>query len=114
MIIAVDFDGTICEHKFPEIGDEYRGAIQTLKDLQFAGHQIIIWTCRTQDEYLLPMSRWFTERGFEPDAVNINLTKGFAPHPKIYADVYFDDRSFPSFPGWAEVRSMFRLGQLKI
>ena len=31
MIIAVDFDGTIVEHKYPEIGQEVPFAIDTLK-----------------------------------------------------------------------------------
>ena len=34
MIIAVDFDGTIVEHKYPEIGRELPFAIETLKKLQ--------------------------------------------------------------------------------
>ena len=33
MIIAVDFDGTIVEHKYPEIGKEVPFAIDTLKCL---------------------------------------------------------------------------------
>lgn len=32
MIIAVDFDGTIVEHKYPEIGRELPFAIETLKN----------------------------------------------------------------------------------
>lgn len=31
MIIAVDFDGTIVEHKYPSIGKEIPFAIETLK-----------------------------------------------------------------------------------
>ena len=34
MIIAVDFDGTIVEHKYPAIGKEIPFAIETLKKLQ--------------------------------------------------------------------------------
>ena len=37
MIIAVDFDGTIVEHKYPEIGRELPFAIETLKKLLMAG-----------------------------------------------------------------------------
>ena len=33
MIIAVDFDGTIVEHKYPYIGKEIPFAIDTLKKL---------------------------------------------------------------------------------
>ena len=39
MIIAVDFDGTIVEHKYPHIGKEIPFAISTLKRLQAEHHQ---------------------------------------------------------------------------
>lgn len=38
MIIAVDFDGTIVEHRYPEIGKKIPFAINTLKMLQKEGH----------------------------------------------------------------------------
>ena len=34
MIIAVDFDGTIVEHRYPRIGEEIPFAVETLKLLQ--------------------------------------------------------------------------------
>ena len=40
MTIAVDFDGTIVEHKYPAIGKEKPFAIETLKRLQFEGHRL--------------------------------------------------------------------------
>ena len=46
MTIAVDFDGTIVEHKYPEIGKEKPFAIDTLKQLAFEGHKLILWTSR--------------------------------------------------------------------
>lgn len=107
MIFAVGFDGTIVEHKFPKIGEELEGATETLCMLQEAGHKIIIWTCRCEP-YLSPVSKWFKQRNFVPDAVNSNFhfVPGFAM-PKILADVYIDDRNFPPFSGWAAVREKF-------
>ena len=35
--IAVDFDGTIVEHMYPEIGKENLFAFQTLKELEKKG-----------------------------------------------------------------------------
>ena len=49
MIIAVDFDGTIVEHKYPKIGKEIPFAIATLKHLQQDGHWLILWTVREND-----------------------------------------------------------------
>ena len=46
MIIAVDFDGTVVEHDFPEIGKAVPGALEGLKKLQSAGHRLVLWTCR--------------------------------------------------------------------
>lgn len=103
MIFAVDFDGTIVDHEFPQIGKEKPDALKTLKRLQGAGHHIIIWTCRCEP-YLSPAIAWLKDHGFTPDAVNSNLASvpGFAV-PKILADVYIDDRSFPPFKNWSDV-----------
>lgn len=43
MVIAVDFDGTIVEHKYPCIGKEIPFAISTLKRLLEEGHRIILY-----------------------------------------------------------------------
>lgn len=107
VIFAIDFDGTIVEHTFPEIGKEKPLAITTLKTLQQRGNQIIIWTCRCEP-YLTPITLWLKERGFTPDAINSNVipVTAFAV-PKILADVYIDDKNFPPFAGWEEVRKVF-------
>ena len=46
MTIAVDFDGTIVTHKYPDIGDEIPFAIDTLKMLMKEQHRVILWTVR--------------------------------------------------------------------
>ncbi len=46
MTIAVDFDGTIVEHKYPEIGEEIPFATDTLKMLTQAHHKLILWSVR--------------------------------------------------------------------
>ena len=46
MIIAVDFDGTIVEHRYPEIGREKPFAFDTLKMLQKEGHRLIFVDCK--------------------------------------------------------------------
>lgn len=51
MIIAVDFDGTIVEHKYPEIGRELPFAIETLKKLQQERHRLILWSVREGNYY---------------------------------------------------------------
>ena len=46
-IIAVDFDGTIAEDRYPGIGKPMPFAFETLKMLQSDGHRLILWTYRT-------------------------------------------------------------------
>ena len=46
MVIAVDFDGTIVEHRYPQIGKELPFAIAALKKLQAERHLLILWTVR--------------------------------------------------------------------
>lgn len=107
MIFAVDFDGTIVEHKFPLIGQEFPEAIRVMKALQERGNKIIIWTCRSGKQ-LDEAVNWLIERGFCPDAVNMNVPEYYhLESPKIYADFYLDDRSFPAFPGWEKVEEFF-------
>lgn len=49
MIIAVDFDGTIVEHRYPAIGKELPFATSTLRQLMEDGHRLILWTVREGD-----------------------------------------------------------------
>ena len=46
MTIAVDFDGTIVEHRYPQIGEEIPFAIETLKMLIKDRHRLILWSVR--------------------------------------------------------------------
>lgn len=97
-IIAVDFDGTLCENKYPEIGEENREVIEYLKERRKAGDRIILWTCRV-GEMLEKAVAWCTAHDLEFDAVNENLPEivesfGFDTR-KIFANEYIDDRGFP-------------------
>ena len=106
MIIAVDFDGTIVEHKFPEIGKEIHNALSTLQLFQGLGHKVILWTCRNK-EYLKEAVQFLNNKNFYPDAVNENIDKTLDfGIPKIVADIYVDDKGFPAFKPemWLELR----------
>ena len=46
MTIAVDFDGTIVEHRYPRIGEEIPFATATLKMLINERHRLILWSVR--------------------------------------------------------------------
>ncbi|MFN5911090.1 MAG: hypothetical protein ACK45H_07140 [Bacteroidota bacterium] len=42
----LDFDGTVVEHAYPEIGAKNPGSIDVIRKLQHAGHTIILNTYR--------------------------------------------------------------------
>ena len=46
LTIAVDFDGTIVEDQYPNIGKPKLFAFDTMKKLQEKGHRLILWTYR--------------------------------------------------------------------
>lgn len=69
MIIAVDFDGTIVEHRYPRIGEEIPFAIDTLKLLQQEKHRLILWSVR-EGTLLEEAVEWCKARGLEFYAVN--------------------------------------------
>lgn len=95
-IIAVDFDGTLCENKYPEIGEPRKDVIERLIKEQRAGARVILWTCRSGEELLLAIY-WALDKGIAFDAVNANLNetiKHFGNDTrKIYADEYWDDKA---------------------
>lgn len=97
-IIAVDFDGTLCENKWPEIGAANDELIEYLKKRQASGDKIILWTCRV-GELLQQAVRFCYNRGLIFDAVNENLPETLewmdGDSRKIFANEYIDDRSVP-------------------
>ena len=64
MVIAVDFDGTIVEHRYPRIGEEIPFAIDTLKLLQQEKHRLILWSVR-EGALLDEAVEWCKARGLE-------------------------------------------------
>lgn len=99
-IIAVDFDGTLCEDKFPDIGADRTEVIEKLKKEQAAGARTILWTCR-RGERLIKAIYWCLDRGITFDAVNDNLNAVIdnfgGDTRKIYADEYWDDKAVLPF-----------------
>ncbi len=95
-IIAVDFDGTLCENKWPEIGEPNKELIAYLKERQTAGDKLILWTCRV-GEILDNAVAWSAKWGLIFDAVNENLPEVLewmgGDTRKIFANEYIDDRN---------------------
>ena len=96
-IIAVDFDGTLCENKWPDIGKPNEKIISYLKLEKERGTKLILWTCRTGKE-LEAALKWSSEHHIYFDAVNRNIPEivesfGSDESRKIFAHEYIDDRA---------------------
>jgi len=118
MIIEVDFDGTIVEHRFPDIGRPVPLALETLRECQELGAKLILWTMRsdTKDElYLTQAVDYLTKGGVSLFGINENPETDWSTSPKAYAHIYVDDAALgcplmPSPTGgrpmvdWSKVR----------
>ena len=79
MIIAVDFDGVLCQNKFPEIGAPNKDMLKYLFGRKLDGDKL----------------------GLRFDAVNDNLQENIDMYNnnsrKVYANVYIDDQNAPEW-----------------
>lgn len=110
MIIAVDFDGTIVEHKYPSIGKEIPFAIETLKRLQADRHKLILWSVR-EGRLLDEAVAFCHERGLEFYAVNRDYPEEEKENNrhfsrKLKADLFIDDRNLGGLPDWGTIYEM--------
>ena len=109
MIIAVDFDGTIVEHKYPAIGREIPFAIETLKKLRGDRHKLILWSVR-EGKLLQEAVDFCRERGLEFYAVNKDYPEEEQEHKhysrKLKADLFIDDRNLGGLPDWGTIYEM--------
>lgn len=96
LYIAVDFDGTIVHHRFPEIGPEVPNAMSVLRVLQSdPSIKLLLWTVRSDNadrKYLQEAVDWCRDRGVTFYGVNQNPDQlSWSSSPKMYAHIYIDD-----------------------
>ena len=92
-IIAVDFDGTLCERKkFPHIGEPKLELIEWLKEQRANGTKLILWSCR-ENEDLSAAVQWCEKYDLLFDAINENVPSCGLKTRKVVADLYIDDRA---------------------
>jgi hypothetical protein len=107
MEICIDFDGTCVTHKFPKIGKDI-GAVPVLKKLIDSGHNLILFTMRSNvhnntgfskevpevlnGNFLDDAINWFNENGIPLYGININPQQlSWTKSPKAYGQLYIDD-----------------------
>ena len=111
MTIAVDFDGTIVEHRYPGIGREIPFAVDTLKMLARDGHRLILWSVR-EGRLLDEAVAWCRERGLEFYAVNKDYPEEERNHDhysrKLKVELFIDDRNVGGLPDWGLIYRMVK------
>ncbi len=114
MTIAVDFDGTIVEHRYPEIGKELPFATETLRMLIADQHKLILWSVR-EGKLLDDAVEWCRERGVVFYAINKDFPEEKVEYNnhfsrKIKADLWIDDRNIGGLPDWGTIYRMVKEG----
>ena len=111
MTIAVDFDGTIVEHRYPEIGEERPFATDTLKMLIKDRHKLILWTVR-EGKLLDDAVEWCRQRGVEFYAINREYPEETIHNNQHFSrklaavDMWIDDRNVGGLPDWGTIYRM--------
>lgn len=97
MYIAIDFDGTIVEHRYPELGEPVPGALEWIKQFKEAGATLILWTMRSDGpnsgDVLSQAVQYCLVNGIEFDYINEN-PQSWTTSSKAYAEIYIDDAAF--------------------
>ncbi|RNC64739.1 BT0820 family HAD-type phosphatase [Proteiniphilum sp. X52] len=107
MIIAIDFDGTIVEHAYPDIGKPIPFAIETLLQMQKDGHKLILWTVRKgrllQEaiDYCAQRKLYFYAENENYRGENKEL--GEEVSRKLAVDMFIDDRNLGGLPDWSTI-----------
>lgn len=114
MTIAVDFDGTIVEHAYPQIGEEIPFATETLRRLIQERHRLVLWTVR-EGTLLQQAIDWCRERGVEFYSVNRDYPeedpeKNNHFSRKLKVDLWIDDRNIGGLPDWGTIYRMVSEG----
>jgi hypothetical protein len=99
--ILIDFDGTCVTHSFPNIGKDI-GSVPVLKKLIANGHKLILFTMRSDSQFLSFMGNkrdtlkeaveWFKNNDITLYGIQENPTqKTWTSSPKCYGDLMIDD-----------------------
>lgn len=118
VILAIDFDGTICTEKYPEVGMERQGAKEFINKLYDEGYFIIINTCRTHDSSAsvdpAQVAKDFLKlRGIKYHTFNEHAPFILDKYPiearKISAEIYIDDRCLFDLPNWEQKYNIIKV-----
>jgi len=104
-VIAVDFDGTIVEDYYPDIGPLVPGAKMALSMFRDFGCEIVIWSSRNNtmnerdgvNDMFEDMVEFLDRKDIPYDRVDDGKSG------KVIADVYIDNRALSFHGDWNEM-----------
>lgn len=111
IVLAIDFDLTICLSEYPALGLMRDGADKVIRRLHNEGYGIVINTCRA-GKFQGDAEKWLDEHKIPYDYINCNF-----PHliefygadcRKISADMYIDDKGLIELPHWDKIYEIVR------
>ena len=100
-IFAIDCDGTVVTHEYPNMGTDVPHAVAVLKELVEKGAKLILYTMRSNDK-LEEAINWFKEKDIPLWGINENPEQtSWTNSRKVYAHHYVDDAALgcPLLPG---------------
>lgn len=136
MDIVIDFDGTVVTHAFPYVGEDI-GAVPVLLELVSKGHNLILFTMRSNCEgntggnldvpdihngsFLDEAVNWFYKNDIPLHGIQTNPTqKAWTSSPKAYGQLIIDDAALGCpllsvesmsdrpFVNWGAVKGMLK------
>lgn len=95
-VIAVDFDGTLCDSKYPDCGEPIVQTVEFISECKNLGAVIVLWTCREGDSLQAALD-WCKDNNVPIDYANQNVPERIKSWGndcrKIGADYYIDDKA---------------------
>ena len=104
-IVAVDFDGTICDFEYPDMGKPKDGVKEALQKIRDLGYRIHIFSCRTN----LEIKKYPIDRQEQVRKMEAYLDEHEIPYDEVLnkdkplAIWYIDDRAIGFRNNWMDV-----------
>jgi hypothetical protein len=112
--IVVDFDGVICKHRFPDVGEPTEGVIEALNTLKKAGYRIVIHSCRTSFQFRdLLIGDQFERIKDYMKHYKLPFDDIWAPDKPIGV-AYVDDKGINFNNNWSEITEKLLLKSKKL
>ena len=104
-VIVCDFDDTICEWAYPDMGSPKQGVKEAFQKMKDMGYEIHICSCRTNHE----VTKYHIDRQVQIREMKKYLEDNRIPYDKVLdndkptAHVYIDDRAIGYRDDWEKV-----------